>query len=120
MVGTVLKILYPLFVVEMESSLPSSPQGWLLPILGFQLDYHLLTVSQTFLPVTLFLGILFISFRTLTTIRKYLICSLWFLFLFFCLFRATPMAYGSSQARVQIIATGLHHSHRSTGSKLRL
>ena len=43
------------------------------------------------------------------------------LFLFFCLFafpRATPMAYGGSQARGQIgaVATGLHHSHSNAGS----
>ena len=38
---------------------------------------------------------------------------------FFCLFMATPMAYGSSQARGQIRATvaGLHHSHSNTGSE---
>ena len=39
--------------------------------------------------------------------------SLFFLNLFiFCLFRATPVAYGSSQARGHIGATaaGLHHS----------
>ena len=35
------------------------------------------------------------------------------LFLFVCFFRATPLAYGSSQAWDQIRATaaGLHHSH---------
>ena len=39
---------------------------------------------------------------------------------FFCLFRATPQAYGSSQARCQIGATaaGLHHSHNNMGSEL--
>ena len=38
------------------------------------------------------------------------------LLLFFCLFRAALMAYGSSQARGQIIAVvaGLHHSHSTT------
>ena len=37
-----------------------------------------------------------------------------FLLLFFCLFRAAPMAFGSSQARSQIRAatTSLHHSHQ--------
>jgi len=41
-----------------------------------------------------------------------------YLFYFF-LFRATPLAYGSSQARGQIGATaaGLHHSYSNTGSK---
>ena len=44
------------------------------------------------------------------------------LFFFFCLFRATPMAYGGSQARGQIgvVAAGLHHSHINVRSKLRL
>ena len=38
---------------------------------------------------------------------------------FFFLFGATPMAYGSSQARGKIgaIAAALHHSHSHTGSK---
>ena len=39
---------------------------------------------------------------------------------FFFLFRATPEAYGSPQARGQIEATavGLHHSHSNTRSEL--
>ena len=38
---------------------------------------------------------------------------------FFFLFRAAPMAYGSSQARGRIgaAAAGLHHSHSNTRSK---
>ena len=38
----------------------------------------------------------------------------------FCLFRAAPMAYGSSQARDQIgaVAASLHHSHSRMGSEL--
>ena len=42
-----------------------------------------------------------------------------FLFFIFLLFRAAPMAYGSSQARVELGATaaGLHHSHSSEGSE---
>ena len=48
-----------------------------------------------------------------------------FLFLVFCLYRATPykgVAYGVSQARGQIgaIAAGLCHSHSNLGSKPRL
>ena len=37
----------------------------------------------------------------------------------FCIFRATPMAYGGSQANGQIraVATGLCHSHSKAGSK---
>ena len=42
-----------------------------------------------------------------------------FLFLFFGLFRAAPVAYGGSQARglIRAEATGLHHSHSNVGSK---
>ena len=41
---------------------------------------------------------------------------------FFCLFRAIPKAYGSSQARVEsgAVATGLHHSHSNGRSGLHL
>ena len=41
-------------------------------------------------------------------------------FSFSCIFRATPVAYGGSQARVQIGAApaGLCHSHSSARSKL--
>ena len=51
-------------------------------------------------------------------------CTLGFFFFFFfsfC-FRATPVAYGGSQARGQIgaVANSLHHSHSNTRSKLRL
>ena len=43
-------------------------------------------------------------------------------FLNFFLFRATPTAYGRSQARGQIraAAAGLYHSHSNTGSKSHL
>ena len=36
-----------------------------------------------------------------------------------CLFRATPMAYGGSQARglIGAVAAGLHHSYSKVGSK---
>ena len=45
--------------------------------------------------------------------------SFFLFFFFFCLFRAIPTAYGSSQARGQIraIAAGLHHSHSNVGSE---
>ena len=51
------------------------------------------------------------------------VCSFLFLFFFGCfvfsLFRAAPMAYGSSKAGVLIraAAASLHHSHSHTGSK---
>ena len=34
-------------------------------------------------------------------------------------FRATPKAYGSSQARgpIRAVATGLHHAHSNAGSE---
>ena len=40
-------------------------------------------------------------------------------FLSFCLFRATPTAYRSSQARglIRAIAAGLHHTHTNTRSE---
>ena len=43
-------------------------------------------------------------------------------FFFFLLFRATPEAYGGSQARDQIGATaaGLHRRHSNAGSKPRV
>ena len=43
-------------------------------------------------------------------------------FFVFCLFRATPAAYGGSQAKGPIgaAASGLHHSHSNTGFELHL
>ena len=42
-----------------------------------------------------------------------------FTLFYFLLFRATPVAYGGSQARGQIraVATGLYHSHINVGSE---
>ena len=42
------------------------------------------------------------------------------IFFFFGLFRATPMAYGGSQARglIEAVAAGLHQSHSNTRSEL--
>ena len=42
-----------------------------------------------------------------------------FLPFFLCLFRSTPIAYRSSQARgqIRVIAAGLHHNHSNAGSK---
>ena len=39
---------------------------------------------------------------------------------FFCLFRALPVAYGSSQARglIRAVAAGLRHSHSKARSEL--
>ena len=41
------------------------------------------------------------------------------LFFFFAISRATPAAYGGSQARggIRAVASGLHQSHSNTGSK---
>ena len=43
-----------------------------------------------------------------------------FFLFFFCIFRAELMAHGGSQARglIAAVATGLHHSHSGTGTKL--
>ena len=45
-----------------------------------------------------------------------------FFFSVFCLFRATPAAYGGSQARAQIgaVAAGLRQSHSNAESELHL
>ena len=44
-----------------------------------------------------------------------------FFFLVFCLFRASPMAYGDSQARgwIRAVAAGLHHSHSHSSCGIR-
>ena len=44
------------------------------------------------------------------------------LFICLCLSRATPEAYGGSQARSRVgaVAAGLHYSHSNAGSELRL
>ena len=41
---------------------------------------------------------------------------------FFCLFRASPTAYGASQAKgpIRAVAAGLRHSHSNLGSELHL
>ena len=48
--------------------------------------------------------------------------SLFFFFFFFGLFRAAPIAYGSSQAKGHIgaVAAGRSHSHSNNRSELRL
>ena len=45
-----------------------------------------------------------------------------FFFWSFCLFKAAPTAYGSSQARglIGAVASSLHHSYSNRGSKLHL
>ena len=45
-----------------------------------------------------------------------------FFFFVFCLLGATPLAYGSSQAKglIGAVAAGLHYSHRNTASKQHL
>ena len=55
----------------------------------------------------------------------FILCKLVYLFIYlfvclFYLFRATPMAYGSSQARgwIRMAVTGLHHSHSKARSEL--
>ena len=47
---------------------------------------------------------------------------LFFFFFFFCLFRATPMTYGRSQAKggIRDVAAALHHSHSNVVSELHL
>ena len=51
--------------------------------------------------------------------KKSLMTPLVFFSFLFCLFRATPAAYGGSQARGQTgaVAAGLHHSHSNARSE---
>ena len=51
--------------------------------------------------------------------KKICITQIIYIYIFW-LFRATSVAYGSSQARgpVGAAAAGLHHSHSNTGSEL--
>ena len=50
------------------------------------------------------------------------LCSGWLFNYYYCPFRVTPKAYGSSQAKgpIRAIAAGLRHSHSNMGSELRL
>ena len=52
-------------------------------------------------------------------LSSYLSISLHIYFCCCCLFRATPIPYGGSQARgpIRAIAAGLHHSHSNVGSE---
>ena len=52
--------------------------------------------------------------------KKKKLLNKFFFFLVSCLFRATPMAYGGSQAGglIRAVATGLRQSHSNTGSEL--
>ena len=66
--------------------------------------------------------------ESVSVLQRSSLCSffifyfIFYLFFFFCPFRATPMAYGSSQARglIGAVASSLCQSHSNTGSKLRL
>ena len=51
------------------------------------------------------------------TVNKACISRMHLFIYLFCLFRATPLAYGRSQTRgwIRAVAAGLHHSHSSTG-----
>ena len=55
-----------------------------------------------------------------------IITTIFYLFIiylsFFAFSRATPAAYGGSQARglIEAVATGLHQSHSNSGSEPRL
>ena len=65
-------------------------------------------------------GSLELTWKLLIVKTVYYFLFLFILFYFFVCFRATPAAYGGSQARGQIRAraAGLHHSHSNAGSKL--
>ena len=82
-----------------------------------------------------FIVLICISLMTCDMEHHMLICHLYIIpdevsvesfffsfFIVFCLFRATSMAYGGSQARglIRAAATGLHHSHSHTRFELSL
>ena len=56
---------------------------------------------------------------TLNILVLNIVSQVFFVSVFFFLFRAVPVAYGGSQARGRIgtVAADLHHSHSSTISK---
>ena len=89
---------------------PTEPYGE-LPLLYF-FNQHFLKCSNIFLVLV-----------SLLILASFISC-LFFLksYLFIYLFRATPEAFGCSQAKGQIgaVAAGLHHSHSNVGTKLRL
>ena len=60
-------------------------------------------------------------YTTITYVIVYINYTSIYLFIY-CLFRATPVAYGSSEVTGQIraVAAGLHPSHSNTRSELRL
>ena len=64
----------------------------------------------------------FIRHRNVDLVQEIISLSLFIIYLFFCLFRAAPSAYGGSQDRGQIgaIAAGLCHSRSNSGSELPL
>ena len=57
--------------------------------------------------------------RTYMVIRQVHRVTIFYFILYYLLFRATPEAYGGSQARGPIRATaaGLHHSHSNARSE---
>ena len=69
------------------------------------------------LPVKFYVIIIYIIIYN--NIIYYIFFSFFFFFFVFCLFRAAPMACGSSQARgpIGVVATTLHQSHSNSGSE---
>ena len=67
------------------------------------------------------LGLLkmFAFLSTISRVIKEFLKSLLFYFVYFYFFRATPMAYGGSQARdwIGAVAASLHHSHSNPRSE---
>ena len=59
------------------------------------------------------------SFLLLSLLAFEVVFLFIYLFVRFCLFRAAPMAYGSSQARDRVgaVAASVHHSHSNTRSE---
>ena len=63
-------------------------------------------------------------FKMVLFVPRLALNGLWelFFYFYFLLFRATPVAYASSQDRGRLTATAasLHHSHSNAGSEARL
>ena len=99
----------------------SSQQHWILNLLSEARDWtcHLMFPSQTCFCCDM-MGNPGIVFLISLSDSLFLPCRNTTDFFFFP-FRATPMAYGSSQARglIGAAAAGLHHSHSNVGSKFR-
>ena len=91
-----------------------TPTQWarpgIKPVSSWMLVRFFSTEPWWELPLQLYLKKVILNIKSVFTTK--------FLFVWFCLFRAAPAAYGSSQARVQreLAAEGIGHSHSNARS----